>query len=150
MDAARRGRGVLGENTYGPTECTVETLYAPVTADAAPHLGRPLTGTRAHLLDRYLRPVEDGTPGELYLAGGQLGRGYLKRPALTAERFCADPSGPPGARMYRTGDRARRRPDGTLEFLGRADHQVKIRGYRVEPGRSRRSSPPCPAPAPPS
>ncbi|MEU1066673.1 non-ribosomal peptide synthetase [Streptomyces albidoflavus] len=126
--------GVLGENTYGPTECTVETLYAPVTADAAPHLGRPLTGTRAHLLDRYLRPVEDGTPGELYLAGGQLGRGYLKRPALTAERFCADPSGPPGARMYRTGDRARRRPDGTLEFLGRADHQVKIRGYRVEPG----------------
>ncbi|MGW9419788.1 amino acid adenylation domain-containing protein [Streptomyces koyangensis] len=126
--------GVLGENTYGPTECTVETLYAPVTADAAPHLGRPLTGTRAHLLDRYLRPVEDGTPGELYLAGGQLGRGYLKRPALTAERFCADPFGPPGARMYRTGDRARRRPDGTLEFLGRADHQVKIRGYRIEPG----------------
>ncbi|MER6844293.1 amino acid adenylation domain-containing protein [Streptomyces platensis] len=126
--------GVVAENTYGPTECTVETLCAPITADAAPHLGRPLTGTRAHLLDRYLRPVPDGTPGELYLAGGQLGRGYLKRPALTAERFCADPFGPPGSRMYRTGDRARRRPDGALEFLGRADHQVKIRGYRIEPG----------------
>ncbi|MEV7211847.1 amino acid adenylation domain-containing protein [Kitasatospora cineracea] len=121
-------------NYYGPTEFTVDALVADLADTPDPAVGRPLTGGRAHVLDALLRPVPDGAPGELYLAGVQLARGYLNRPGLTAGRFVADPFGEPGARMYRTGDLVRRRPDGALDYLGRADEQVKIRGHRVELG----------------
>ncbi|MBO1419757.1 non-ribosomal peptide synthetase, partial [Streptomyces sp. FH025] len=118
---------------YGPTESTVDAYAWTPGPDGAP-LGRVVRGSRAYVLDGSLRPAPDGVTGELYVAGACLARGYLGRPDLTAERFLADPFGPPGSRMYRTGDLARRRPDRTLEFLGRADDQVKIRGFRVEPG----------------
>uniref|UniRef100_UPI003F495FFE amino acid adenylation domain-containing protein n=1 Tax=Streptomyces chartreusis TaxID=1969 RepID=UPI003F495FFE len=126
--------GVETVNYYGPTEFTVDALVARVTDAQTPVVGRPLDNTRAHVLDARLRQVPPGVPGELYLAGVQNARGYLGRYALTAERFTADPYGAPGTRMYRTGDLARRRPDGALEFLGRADDQVKLRGFRIELG----------------
>jgi amino acid adenylation domain-containing protein/non-ribosomal peptide synthase protein (TIGR01720 family) len=126
--------GTYGYNLYGPTEYTINTLGAGTGDSATPTVGRAIRGTRALILDRWLRPVPDGVPGELYIAGVGLARGYLHRPDLTAERFVADPYGEPGERMYRTGDLVRRRADGNLDFLGRTDDQVKIRGYRVEPG----------------
>ncbi|MEU6311430.1 amino acid adenylation domain-containing protein [Streptomyces sp. NPDC047014] len=128
---AAPGTAVL--NMYGPTECTVDALHHRLSGERRPLIGRPLPNLRAHVLDQGLRPVPPGVPGELYLSGAGLARGYLGRPALTAERFVADPF-TPGARMYRTGDLARRRPDGTVEYLGRTDHQVKVRGFRIEPG----------------
>ncbi|MGV0814442.1 amino acid adenylation domain-containing protein [Mycolicibacterium boenickei] len=121
-------------NCYGPTETTVEAVVAAIADHPAPCIGHPTDSTVAYVLDGWLRPVPDGVYGELYLAGGQLTRGYLGRPGETAGRFVADPF-TPGARMYRTGDVVRRRAGSSaLEFLGRSDDQVKIRGFRVEPG----------------
>ncbi|MFI0355757.1 amino acid adenylation domain-containing protein [Actinomadura sp. 9N407] len=134
---ARLGRtGVRLVNTYGPTETTIIATSAeldPGRAEERPPIGRPLPGTRVHLLDGGLDPVPIGAAGEICVGGDGVARGYLGRPALTAERFVPDPHGPPGGRLYRTGDLARYRPDGSLEFLGRADDQVKLRGYRIEP-----------------
>jgi acyl-coenzyme A synthetase/AMP-(fatty) acid ligase/acyl carrier protein len=131
-------------NQYGPTEATVWATTGRVAAtagtagaaDAASGpvpLGRPLAGTRIHVLDRWLRPAPAGVTGELHLGGAGVARGYRGRPELTAERFVPDPFAADGARLYRTGDRARHRADGALEFLGRTDRQLKLRGFRVEP-----------------
>ncbi|SES40401.1 non-ribosomal peptide synthetase [Actinokineospora terrae] len=122
----------LALNLYGPTECTVDATWAVVTP-GQPHIGKPITGADAVVLDSALRPVAIGVPGELYMAGAGVARGYDDRPGETATRFIADPYGT-GDRLYRTGDLVRRTAEGTLEFLGRADDQVKIRGHRVEPG----------------
>ncbi|MCK7622569.1 non-ribosomal peptide synthase/polyketide synthase [Streptomyces sp. RS10V-4] len=123
-------------NSYGPTEATVvATWSAPLRPDgAAPPIGRPRPGSRGYVLDARLRPVPDGVPGELWLSGPSLARGYLHRPGLTATRFTADPYGPPGSRMYRTGDLVRRDAQGVLHHLGRTDHQLKLRGHRIEAG----------------
>ncbi|HYX26130.1 MAG TPA: MupA/Atu3671 family FMN-dependent luciferase-like monooxygenase, partial [Thermoanaerobaculia bacterium] len=120
-------------HVYGPTECTTFALWEPVTAvpegAASLPIGRPVANTRACLLDRAGVPLPPGVDGELCLGGDGLARGYLGRPDLTAERFVPDPLGGPGARLYRTGDRARMRLDGRIDFLGRLDRQVKIRGF---------------------
>ncbi|TDE54670.1 amino acid adenylation domain-containing protein, partial [Nonomuraea mesophila] len=157
----RFGDGVTLINTYGPTEATIVATAAVLgAADTGrppidppvgrpidppisrpidrpidrPPIGRPVGGATAHVLSPGGEPVPPGAPGELCLGGAGLARGYPGSPALTAERFVPDPYGPPGSRLYRTGDRVRWRPDGNLEFLGRLDGQVKVRGFRVEPG----------------
>ncbi|WP_430330886.1 amino acid adenylation domain-containing protein [Rhodococcus sp. ACT016] len=133
-DALRDIEGTCGYNLYGPTEYTINTLGGGTADSATPTVGRPIWNTVAHILDGWLRPVADGVPGELYISGVGLARGYLDRFGLTAERFVADPIVGGGARMYRTGDLVRRGPDGNIDFLGRTDDQVKIRGHRVELG----------------
>jgi amino acid adenylation domain-containing protein len=123
-------------NQYGPTETHVATAFSlggPVAEwPALPPIGRPIANAKTYILDKQLQPVPVGVPGELYLGGDCLARGYLHRPQLTAGRFIAHPFG--NGRLYQTGDRARYWPGGDIEFLGRVDEQVKIRGYRVEPG----------------
>nr|WP_276319267.1 thioesterase domain-containing protein [Streptomyces luteoverticillatus] len=138
----RRGRPTL-VNMYGITETTVHVSYialdrASAAGGTSSTIGVNIPDLRVYVLDPYLQPVPPGVTGEMYVAGEGLARGYLGRHALTAERFVADPFahlfGESGSRMYRSGDLARRRPDGTLEYFGRADHQVKIRGFRIELG----------------
>jgi amino acid adenylation domain-containing protein/non-ribosomal peptide synthase protein (TIGR01720 family) len=127
--------GTLGYNLYGPTEYTINALGTGTADSASPAIGRPIRNTRAYVLDAALRRAPVGAPGELYLAGVGLARGYHSSFDRTAERFVADPwASQPGARMYRTGDLVRLRADGNLDFLGRTDGQVKIRGHRVELG----------------
>ena len=140
---ARRWIGLAGPagtavaTEYGPTEITVGNSGQRITddgSDGLTPLGVPIPNTTMYVLTDELEPTPVGVPGEVYVGGAGVSRGYLGDPALTADRFVPDPYGPDGTRLYRTGDRARRRQSGSLEFLGRTDHQVKIGGYRVEPG----------------
>ncbi|WP_017580522.1 non-ribosomal peptide synthetase [Nocardiopsis valliformis] len=133
-DTLREADNVLGYNLYGPTEYTINTLGGGTGDSPTPTVGRPIANTDVHVLDSALRPVAPGVPGELYVSGVGLARGYTGRADLTAERFIADPYGPPGSRMYRTGDLVRWDGNGLIDYLGRADDQVKIRGVRIEPG----------------
>ena len=129
-------------NAYGPTETTITATAFEIaprpgenTTDQRVPIGRPLANRAIYILDQHGNPVPIGVRGHLHIGGAGLARGYLNRPELTAEKFIPDPfSAEPGARMYKTGDLARYRPDGNIEFLGRADHQVKIRGFRIELG----------------
>lgn len=139
---ATGGERVRWVNTYGPTETSIiATAYEPPASQVSneihtdPPIGRPIANTTIYILDAHGEPLPVGVPGELYIGGAGVARGYLNRADLTASRFVTDPfSDRPDARLYRTGDRARWRADGSIEFVGRLDDQVKIRGFRVEPG----------------
>ena len=135
------GAGLPFVNAYGPTEATITALlYKPQPEEdgtaysLSVPIGRPISNVQAYVLDPLLNLVPIGVPGELHLGGAGVARGYWDRPLLTAERFIPDPFGPPGARLYKTGDLVRWRADGSVDFLGRVDRQVKIRGFRIEPG----------------
>jgi len=144
LDRLQPGHTLI--NGYGPTENTTFTCCYPIhstatlacagsQSNATVPIGRPIANTQVYILDRAMRPVPAGVPGELYIGGDGLARGYWRLPELTTERFVPHPfSDEPGARLYKTGDRARYLPSGDVEFMGRLDNQVKIRGYRVEPG----------------
>ena len=145
QDLARQllGRGASVWNLYGPTETTIWSSVYRVTEgegrdsteDALVSIGCPIANTEMNVLDRYLHPVPIGVPGQLYIGGAGVARGYYNQPRITAEKFMPNPfTSEPGVRLYKTGDLARYRPDGTIEFLGRLDHQVKIRGFRIELG----------------
>ena len=137
LQLARDLRSRVGRlvNMYGPTETTIWSSFWEVPEDPAEVvIGGPIAGTRLHVLDERLRQVPVGVVGELFITGDGVTRGYLRRPALTGERYLPDPYGPPGSRLYRTGDRVRRLRDGRVEFLGRGDNQVKLRGHRIELG----------------
>src|SRR5262249_24954423 len=137
---ARPGLPFRLVNNYGPTECTAVSTSGTValrgdTAESAPSLGGPISNTRIYVLDDRLEPSLPGVEGDLYVAGANVGRGYLNAPDLTAGCFLPDPfSGTPGARMYATGDRGRLLASGDIDFGGRADRQLKVRGFRIEPG----------------
>jgi acyl carrier protein len=125
-------------NNYGPTECTVVATSGAVDIEkrpaALPAIGRPISGTQVYILDEKMQPVRGDKPGEMYIGGAGVARGYRHRPDLTAQQFIPNPfSADPGARLYKTGDLARFLPDGQIAFMGRNDEQVKIRGYRIEP-----------------
>ncbi|HYC90498.1 MAG TPA: amino acid adenylation domain-containing protein [Thermoanaerobaculia bacterium] len=141
LELARRFAAALPaelHNLYGPTEAAVEVTYWPCSMEsgaASVPIGFPVANVQIRILDERLQPVPAGVPGELFIGGVAVARGYLARPDLTAEKFIADPfSSEPGARMYRSGDLARWLPNGAVEYLGRLDHQVKIRGFRIELG----------------
>jgi amino acid adenylation domain-containing protein len=124
-------------NLYGPSETTTYSTFVRLAKDdpAAPSIGRPIGNTQLYVLDRRMKPVPIGVPGELYIGGDGVSRGYLRRPEMTQEKYVPDPfTAKEGARLYRTGDLVRYRADGQLEFLGRLDHQVKVRGFRIELG----------------
>lgn len=129
-------RGATLWNLYGPTETTIwSTIHRVEEQDGPVPIGRAIANTQVYILDPYLQPIPVGVPGGLYIGGDGLAQGYLNRPELTAEKFIHNPySDQPGARLYKTGDLARYRPDGNIEFLGRIDHQVKVRGFRIELG----------------
>ncbi|MEM7795317.1 MAG: amino acid adenylation domain-containing protein, partial [Cyanobacteria bacterium P01_C01_bin.118] len=130
-----RSRCAILRNFYGPTEATVWATQQEITEDTSITVGRPLTNTQIYLLDESFNPVPVGVPGELYIGGVRLSRGYYRRPGLTAEQFIPNPFGQiPGERLYKTGDLARYLSDGTIDYLGRADYQVKLRGFRIELG----------------
>ncbi|OHX38478.1 hypothetical protein BJL95_09280 [Methylomonas sp. LWB] len=134
--------GFLGDharlvNSYGLTEVTIDSIYfedKKANGEELLAIGRPFNNTKAFILNNAQQPLPIGVAGELFLAGNGITRGYLKQPGLTAEKFIPNPYGPDGSRMYKTGDLARYRPDGNIEYLGRIDHQVKIRGFRIELG----------------
>ncbi|WP_313455215.1 non-ribosomal peptide synthase/polyketide synthase [Pseudomonas sp.] len=135
LRAFQRDPGFAVVNNYGPTETTVVATSGTLLPGADLHIGQPIANTRVYVLDGRRQPVPVGVPGELYIGGSQVARGYFNRAQLTEERFLADPfSRLPGARMYRSGDLVRWNADGTLDYLGRNDDQVKIRGMRVELG----------------
>ncbi|HEU4884058.1 MAG TPA: amino acid adenylation domain-containing protein, partial [Longimicrobium sp.] len=137
-DAAARWSALPGDavllNGYGPTEAIVTASASEVAGSVRPTIGTPYPGRVLRVLDGRMQPAPLGVPGELYIGGAALARGYLRRPALTAAAFVPDPFGAPGSRLYRTGDRVRWLASGELEYLGRTDAQVKVRGFRVEPG----------------
>src|SRR6185369_10029171 len=135
-DQLAESKRIAFYNVYGPTECTVNATISPISKEQKrATIGRSISNVQIYILDRDLSPVAIGVRGEIYIGGDGVGRGYIGRPDLTAERFVPDPfSDARGSRLYKTGDQARYFADGKIDFIGRLDHQVKVRGYRIELG----------------